>query len=567
LETKKGIIKMKKLHHKFIKSLGIILGVILAANVFAQKPIGSQTQINPTALNQIKKASPKKPIAFAFDEKLKIPTAQTADGTIMRLLPREDIKAARENLQRMLMLPEQQAARKAIPLMLNDSRPTVVANLAVQTAPQNQGGRSTCGVFAAVAALESAHKRAFNRDYNFSEQHVNWLKNVVWMANGDRPEHLSQQNAAMFENMPGAVSAGVSCVGILQMLTRYSAVEEDASRYVDSEVYESFETAWIYNDSELRNFRWWKPEFPQRVINEWNFEPRQMPEAARLNPQYGVREVVALKPEEFRRPEVIESLVANGKDIVFAMQLYDATADSNPRDPVWRHAPGAAQGGAHCMMIVGYDRNRRFFIVKNSYGPFGYDATALDSQWRDIAGLYDNYVLLDYDYFLNDAYEAGYINSIKPPVINFEQRMLGLWDVTIRQKSTNRVVVSGTLAWRHKAPYLNENGATHVQLQQKSFRIGDFTDSNNRSYRVNGEMVNGQKLNLYVAFDRPNMAYTERGGIKIEGQWRGRNFGKQSIVQGTLAPTGFGSEIGTALGIHNVNGVPLNDLEFTATLR
>ncbi len=86
----------------------------------------------------MKKASPKKPIAFAFDEKLKIPTAQTADGTIMRLLPLEDIKAARENLQRMLTLPEQQVARKAIPLMLNDKRPAVVANLGVQTRPQNK---------------------------------------------------------------------------------------------------------------------------------------------------------------------------------------------------------------------------------------------------------------------------------------------------------------------------------------------------------------------------------------------------------------------------------------------
>ncbi len=218
------------------------------------------------------------------------------------------------------------------------------------------------------------------------------------------------------------------------------------------------------------------------------------------------------------------------------------------------------------MMIVGYDRNRRFFIVKNSYGPFGYDA-ALDPQWRDVAGLYNNYVLLDDDYFLNDTYEAGYINSIKPPAINFEQRMLGLWDVTIRQKSTNRVVMSGTLAWRQKAPYMNENGAVHHQLRNRSFRIGDFTDSNNRSYRVNGEIVNTQKLNLYLSPDRPNMAYTERGGIKIEGQWRGRNFGKQTIEQGTLSPTGFVSGIGTALGIHNVNDVPLNDLEFTAALR
>ncbi len=154
------------------------------------------------------------------------------------------------------------------------------------------------------------------------------MKNVVWMANGDNSGHLSQQNSAMLENMPGSVSAGVSCVGILQMLTRYSAVEEVASHYVDSEVYESFETAWIYRDSELRNFRWWISEFPQKPVNEWNFDARQMPEEARLNPQYGVKEVVGLTREEFRRPEVIESLVASGKDVVFAIQLFAPTADT-----------------------------------------------------------------------------------------------------------------------------------------------------------------------------------------------------------------------------------------------
>jgi len=557
---------MKNLHNKFTNFFKIALSVILVINVSAQKPIGNQTQINPAALDQMKKASPKKPIAFAFDEKLKIPTARTADGTIMRLLPLEDVKAARENLQRMLTLPEQQAARRAIPLMLGVKPPAVVANLAVQTPPQHQGNRSTCGVFAAVAALESAYKRVSNRDYNFSEQHVNWLKNVTWMSS-EIPNHSSQRNAASLENLPGSLSAGVSCVGILQMLTRYSAVEDDASPYIADSLYEDFSLNPIYREYGLSAYNWQLPDFPQKSVNDWNFAPAQMPEAARLYPLYGAHEVVALKPEEFRRTEVIESLVASGKDIVFAIQLYNATADSNPRDPVWRHAPGATEGGAHCMMIVGYDRNRRFFIVKNSYGAIDYDAAALDAQWRDVDGLYDNYVLLDYDHFSSDAYEAGYINEIKGTSINFEQRMLGLWDVTIRQKSTNRVVSSGTLAWRQKASYLNENGAAHVQLQQKSFRVGDYTDSNNRSYRVNGEIVHVQKLNLYIAFDRPNMAYNERGGIKIEGRWLGRSFGRQTIVQGTLTPTGFGSGIGTALGIHNVNGVPLNDLEFSAALR
>ena len=556
--------EMKKPSNRLAEWLVFVSLGVLVTSAVAEEQGGNRLQIDPAALSLMKKTSPKQPLSFALDTNLKMPTARTADGTVVRLLPAQDAVIARRNLQTMLSRPEQQAARKTVALMQSRNRPAVVANLSAQTPTRNQGGRGTCGIFAAVAGLEAALKRQSHRDYDLSEQHVNWLKNVTWMANADQPEQLSQRNAAVVENLPGSLSAGVSCVGILQMLTRYSAVEENANPYIDSAAYEDFATAPFYRNSDLQNYRLGDPNFSQKAINGWNFAAAQMPEAARVYPLYGVREVVALSPEEFRRPEVIESLVAGGKDVVFAITLYAATPTSNPRDPVWRHAPGAAEGGGHCMVIVGYDRNRRFFIVKNSWGNFNYDVAMLDPQWGDVAQ-YNNYVLLDYD-CLSDVYEAGYINSTNA-VINFEQRMLGLWDVKIRQKSTNRIVMSGTLAWRQKAPYLSENGASHVQLTQKSYRIGDFTDSENRSYRVNGEIVHVQKLRLYIAFDHPNMPYTDRGGIKIEGRWKGRDSGRQTIEAGTLMPTGIGSELGTALGIHNLNGVPLPDLEFSAVLR
>src|SRR5205085_5281763 len=143
-----------------------------------------------------------------------------------------------------------------------------------------------------------------------------------------------------------------SCVGILQMLTRYSTVDEDYCPYNTNGQYEEFAVWPTYRRYGLADFQVSDASFAARPIDEWNFAQAQMPEQAAAYPLYGVREAVALTPEEFHNPDVIEALVASGRDVVFAMQLYGRTEAHDDRDPIWRHERGAEAGGQHCMLIV-----------------------------------------------------------------------------------------------------------------------------------------------------------------------------------------------------------------------
>ena len=189
-----------------------------------QRPGGmSAPRIDPKTAAQAKVPAglpAKTPVAFVRDEALGVSAVRLADGSTVPLLPRVDVLQAQATRNRMLLLPEQQRLRRLVLSdILSRPRPAVFDNMAVQTRVQNQGGRSTCAVFAATAALEAAYKRSAGRDIDLSEEYTNWLKNVVWMSDGDNPAAPSQTDASKHENLPGSVSAGVSCVGILQMLT------------------------------------------------------------------------------------------------------------------------------------------------------------------------------------------------------------------------------------------------------------------------------------------------------------------------------------------------------------
>jgi hypothetical protein len=85
-----------------------------------------------------------------------------------------------------------------------------------------------------------------------------------------------------------------------------------------------------------------------------------------------------------KNPAYLESLLADGFDIVWGTHVaWDDSKNSGTLDVVLDSSgnPVASRGG-HAMLIVGYDRAKNYFIVKNSwnttwghsgYGHFSYD--------------------------------------------------------------------------------------------------------------------------------------------------------------------------------------------------
>ena len=108
-------------------------------------------------------------------------------------------------------------------------------------------------------------------------------------------------------------------------------------------------------------------------MNRWNLDPRQLPRAARINARYGIEKFVTMPHEDLRNPTKFEEILAAGHEIIFAINLHANSDDSATGQPVWRlkpRTPGSSIN--HFMLMVGYNRHRRFFVVKNQWGPTNY---------------------------------------------------------------------------------------------------------------------------------------------------------------------------------------------------
>ena len=132
----------------------------------------------------------------------------------------------------------------------------------------------------------------------------------------------------------------------------------------------------------------------------------------------------------------------------------------------------------HGVVLYGYDRNRRYFIAKNSWG-----AKNCNPPGDNLIELY----ALSYDY-LDYIYEYAYINSIEPPEKRLPEdwamRYIGWWKLSL-------------------------NGAKgHLAISRlpddKGKRVGNlYIDG--KTYRVNGKMNPDGIMILCMDFSKPDI--------------------------------------------------------------
>ncbi len=171
--------------------------------------------------------------------------------------------------------------------------------------------------------------------------------------------------------------------------------------------------------------------------------------------------------------------MASGHEIIFAINIHKNSDDSGIGQPVWRLKPGTNGDSVnHFMLMVGYDRKRKFFVVKNQWGRTNYTAmkSKLAEGWKDVTR-YDGYTLMDYNY-LATCSEAHYITEVAPITSSrFDtQRALGQWQATF--KHDGKPVMTGVLCWR-RLPTEGKN---------PNFRIGDLITQDGQQYRVNAKL-------------------------------------------------------------------------------
>ncbi|HZU39210.1 MAG TPA: hypothetical protein VFA18_25010 [Gemmataceae bacterium] len=379
-----------------------------------------------------------------------------------------------------------------------------------QTPICNQGGRDTCPYFPPVAALEAAYRRKGVK-VKLSEEHLIWLRNVT--AQADRNDRGTA------ENMSWTVGGG-NGMGILKQYGICRAQDMPYHTGVPDQTMKQF---------GLPNYDWGKP-VSQFLLNRWNFDASIYPWQARLHARYAIDSYVTMPPPDLRSPRRFEQVLASGHEIIFALSLHDNSDDSALGQPVWRLKPGTRAGTVnHFMLMVGYDRRRHFFIVKNQWGPTNYDPNKLAVGWKDVVR-FNGYTLVDYNY-LDACTEAHYITKVASPGAArlTLQRALGQWRVTFKRR--DKALMSGVLVWRHTA----QPGAKRPDL-----RIGDLVTQDRKQFRVNARIKRdgntGYQVTLYINFKTGALPEYSTSGVA----WKGTLSLPQNAT-GSFSLTGAGA--------------------------
>jgi hypothetical protein len=375
----------------------------------------------------------------------------------------------------------------------NYETPPIVDLRKFQTSIKNQGGRDACPYFPPIAALEAAYRRK-GIEVDLSTEHLIWLRNVT---TGNEKD-----NCSIAENLLSTLGGGFG----MDVLKNYAVARDEDLPYHLTEPDEAKRAFGVdkYN---------WPTPFNQFVLNRWNLDPSQIPPQARANARYGIEDYRTFAERDLKNPRKFEEVLANGFEIVFALNLHARGEDSAAGQPVWRLKPGApADSINHFMLMVGYDRRRKFFIVKNQWGPTKYPIDKLANGWKDLVQ-YNGYTLVDYNY-LNACSEAHYITKAAEVGSSrfTSQRALGQWRVSFKRQS--KEIMSGVLAWRRLPEH--QGGTTKPDL-----RIGDLVTTDGRQFRVNayltGAGIQPFNVRMYIDFAKGNLAGDSTGGTVLQG--------------------------------------------------
>ena len=358
--------------------------------------------------------------------------------------------------------------------------PTRVDLRARQTPFRDQGGRRTCTTFCSIAALEAAYKRANYGNLDLSEEFLNYMTKMFWLSNSTPSNTLQRDNQASW-------GAGGSGPDLLGMLSGTPIPVETAMPY----------QKFGYAAPNRSNAAFWAL---QKNVNDWGLDPRNLPRGAlRASRYYGVR---TFAKTAGNNTASIEAILASGREVVWGFQPngnivthrnYSSTGTkTNPA--VWRTSSKRAND-SHCMLIVGYDRSRQYFICKNHWAKSGRSA--------------DGFSYISYSYLRSYGSTANYITSILTPKSRPELAFIGRYNIAFdgHRGTLDITHMPGAMQWR-----FNRDGVKQVDR-----RIGTFFDAKGKAFRVNGS-ISGRRIVFWFKSTRPAMTFDEQRGTTAGGR-------------------------------------------------
>jgi Papain family cysteine protease len=346
-----------------------------------------------------------------------------------------------------------------------------------QTSIRDQGGRTTCITFAALAAVEAAYKRAGYGNLDLSEQFLNHFGKMFWLhPYWDQTLALGEDGR---ESQVGVFGGGNGAGYIKALSTGMKVSLESAMPYRERD-YNSSDTSYLDN-------AWNSPFWTQRRASDINLSPQFLPASALNATQYySVRSFREINAQSARE---IENAILNEKEVVWD---FEVKGDRNT--PIWQACPGRSgctvspNLGGHSMVIVGFNRtsldsSQHYFLVKNSWG--------------------GDFTKISYDY-LQYGSTAAYIDSVNPPTAWSELSFVGRWN-------HNDNGWNGILDIYHLPGIATSQLASYPNVSTRDYRIGMYYRSDGRIFRVNGT-ISGNTIRFRIDANNPNARWDQLGG-------------------------------------------------------
>lgn len=363
-----------------------------------------------------------------------------------------------------------------------------------QSSLKNQGSRTTCIVFAGVAAVEAAYKRFGYGEVDLSEEFINFTRKAFYIHPIWSDHEARGVNGR--ESQLGS-SGGGGGVGVVAELARTHKIPLE-----EVMPYQSSDDFYLNNYPELQQVLDKGSDATQRDYSDFNLDPDILTsEILRNDEWYSVGSYVELVNGD--DTDEIEGILKRNMEVVWdfsgSVPWEDGGVDERG---TWQKCDDCASM-AHSMLIVGFDKRdpdpaKHYFIVKNSWSSF----TGEDM---------DGYTTISYDYVRSYGVAGAYIQWPEARTEWPEIAFIGRWKM-------NHDGFRGELDIYHlpgMAEYTFEYnyGVGVIPHVYDDYRIGTYYDAEGNGFRVNGS-IQGNRLEFYIDGDTPLLRWDEISGTR-----------------------------------------------------
>lgn len=353
-----------------------------------------------------------------------------------------------------LNIPSGGVTFKTLNLNLGPATADIHTLLADQGPIRNQNPRGSCGSFAFLSAIEAYYHRHYGLTLNLSREY--YIHRVFsTQLNGPWP-HENFCTGPTNEPVPP-----VPYSGEWQMVFEDMALPKEAyAPYFGEENADLVKYGLAHAQEDLDDVAYQcgiltatgdsqasASPITQKMVDDFEYDPRRIPLAARLHARYGATEMQNMTLEECHDTDLLEKILFSNREIYVGLNLkhvdfgIQGTNHYANGATLQTHTPDGFPIGfwpankvnnvdiGHAMLLIGYDRPQKLFLLKNSWG---------EDSWP--------YVWMSYEYIETKCNQGLIIMAVRDPNLEpcKESAWLGRWRLAVEGQPVKDLVIRRT---------------------------------------------------------------------------------------------------------------------------